>query len=294
MNFIDKLENNEQTLGGSYIPHDVFYIAPTLPQPGSLLYQISRAGIVCRTPPDFSIARHNLYPFHTIHCVISGRGTVQVQNSTIPVSRGDLFLLPALEAHHYCSDTADPLGLVWIEFCGGDSQKLVQYAFQQNGPIFRGQVFQKVLELCTSLLYQPLPLPVDKTSCIIHELLVLLYMTCPQQMAQQDLTMQRVFAYIDSHLQESLKLNSIAKVFGYNATYFSTFFAQNAGMYFSKYLLQRRIHQACHLLTTTNWPIEQIAYALGFCDASHFAQRFRASEHISPLQYRKKNSHFSK
>ena len=132
MRYVDHVEKNDRTLGGAYIPHDVFYIAPFPAQPDGILYQMNRAGIVCCTPPDFQIGRHDAYAYHLIHCVISGRGTVTLGDQTYRLQRGQIFLLPAYEAHNYCSDPKDPMGLVWIEFCGGDSNRLVKASMDRS------------------------------------------------------------------------------------------------------------------------------------------------------------------
>ena len=52
----------------------------------------------------------------------------------------------------------------------------------------------------------------------------------------------------------------------------------------------RRVHieQVARMLTETNLPVSQIAFALGFDGVDHIARYFRREKGISPLKYRKK------
>ena len=58
------------------------------------------------------------------------------------------------------------------------------------------------------------------------------------------------------------------------------------GTTFSKYVMNRKISHACYLLETTSWSVERIAQELGFCDISHFIQRFKAIKGVTPMAYR--------
>ena len=62
--------------------------------------------------------------------------------------------------------------------------------------------------------------------------------------------------------------------------------AKNMGITFSKYIMQRKMSHACHFLETTTWSVDRIAHELGFCDISHFIQRFKAIEGMTPRAYR--------
>ena len=61
------------------------------------------------------------------------------------------------------------------------------------------------------------------------------------------------------------------------------------GISFAKYVMNRKISHACYLLDTTNWSVERISQELGFCDISHFIQRFKAHEGMTPIAYRSSN-----
>lgn len=82
-------------------------------------------------------------------------------------------------------------------------------------------------------------------------------------------------------------LEDYARRFGYSRRYIGKKFFTVMGISFSDYIRNARISKAKTLLRQTDTPMSQIAEAVGFCDACHFAKTFRATEGISPLAYRK-------
>ena len=278
-------QDGRELVGGC--PHDIFYIAPTPIDLDGLYMQVNRAGITCRTPQDFLINRNDTYRFSVVHCVFSGRGSVTARGRTYPLEKGQLFVLAAHEPHTYGSDAEDPMGLAWVEFGGGGSTPMVQHLLDQNGPVFGREVFQDVMSLCTSILYHPEPRG-PKISGILYDMLIQLCAVAEGK-GRQSTANQEVLKYIEDHLGSHLTLAEVAAQFGYHPSYFSTRFTKLTGMPFSKYVMCRRMSHACLLLMTTQLSIEQIAQGLGFYDISHFTQRFKAAEGITPSRYRKES-----
>ena len=55
-----------------------------------------------------------------------------------------------------------------------------------------------------------------------------------------------------------------------------------------QYQRKLRMHQACHLLVTSDRAITDIAHGLGYSDHSHFTREFRRSHDLPPLAYRQR------
>lgn len=280
------VEYDEDLPEGAFIPHDVFYISPMPIRLDGLYYQVNRAGITCRTPSDFVIRRTDGYLFGTIHCVIGGKGSVSVRGNTYSVEKGQLFVLSAYEHHLYRSDPKDPMALVWVEFGGGDSDRMVRHILENGGPIFGGEVFQTVMSLCTSLLYRTNS-SAPTVSQTLYEMLIALCKAVDIGNDVHAAKNQAFLDYIDEHLCERLSLAQVAGAFGYHPAYFSSRFTQVGGMPFSQYVLHRKMSRACYWLMTTNWPLDQISQKLGFYDVSHFTQRFKTVTGVTPARYRK-------
>lgn len=265
-------------------PHDEYYIAPKAVDLNALYMQVNRAGIVLRTPEDFVISRDDAYRYGLIHCVIHGRGSVSCRGHMYSVEAGQLFVLAPNEGHIYSSDPRDPLGLVWVEYGGGNSAQLTTHVLDVSGPVYSGGTFMDVMNLCTSILYQP----VREGPAISLKLYEILMCLCKQVeiVATGRPVNQDILKYIDDNIDRRLSLTEISQAFGYHPAYFSSFFSRMMGTTFSRYVMTRKISHACYLLETTPWPVERIAQELGFCDISHFIQRFKALKHTTPMAYR--------
>ena len=265
-------------------PHDDYYIAPKPVDLNAIYMQVNRAGIVLRTPSDFVITRDDAYRYSLIHCVIHGRGSVSCRGHMYNVHSGQAFVLAPNEGHLYSADPRDPMGLVWVEYGGGNSSQLTTHILDMGGPIYDGGTFVDVMNLCTSILYQPVHAG-PGTSVKLYEILMCL---CQQvEISSNKRTVNHeILKYIDENIDHRLTLTEIAQAFGYHPAYFSSFFSKMMGTTFSRYVMNRKISHSCYLLETTAWPVERIAQELGFCDISHFIQRFKAIKGVTPMGYR--------
>jgi AraC-like DNA-binding protein len=58
-----------------------------------------------------------------------------------------------------------------------------------------------------------------------------------------------------------------------------------------QFILKVRVQAACHLLSTTDKTLTDIALKCGFCDQSYFTRQFRSFLDISPKKYRQRWHH---
>ena len=277
-----KEQDNRALVDGC--PHDLFFISPIPIRLDGIYMQVNRAGFTSHTQTDFHITRTDSYSFNVVHCVTGGSGGVKFRNRRYALKRGNVFVLPAREAHEYWSDADNPLGLVWVEFAGGNSTTLTEHILSLGGPDFGKGIFQPVMNLCTSVLYHE-DLFSPKISRILYDMLMEFCIEL-EQSRTCEVSDQKIVNYIDRHLDKPLTMKEVAQEFGYHPSYFSSLFSKAMGMPFTKYVFGRRINRACFLLVTSKWSIERIAQELGFYDESHFCTRFKSAMNMSPLRYR--------
>ena len=91
---------------------------------------------------------------------------------------------------------------------------------------------------------------------------------------------------IDRDLSKTLDVAALARELGCTAAYLSRLFQKAFGFSPTAYQLRRRCERARLLLTRDETPIGEIAAALGFHDASHFAKHFRRQSGTSPQRFR--------
>lgn len=99
---------------------------------------------------------------------------------------------------------------------------------------------------------------------------------------------QSTCEYIETHLEEDLTAELLAKRVGYSDYYLSRVFKKETGFSMDEYTRNARIERAKILLTSSQTPIQDIAEALGFSGRNYFAVTFRRVTGMPPATYRKK------
>lgn len=109
-----------------------------------------------------------------------------------------------------------------------------------------------------------------------------------KQLTSQDISqLQDVTAYLNDHYAFEIPLERLARIACMGTTKLKTSFKQLHGCTITEYIQQRRMSQAEHLLINTDFTIGQIAEMIGYSTSSRFAELFRKSTGILPVEYRK-------
>jgi AraC-like DNA-binding protein len=98
--------------------------------------------------------------------------------------------------------------------------------------------------------------------------------------------LQPLFAYLEQHYPEKLRLRDAARRCGMSNSYFMSFFKRVTGQSFVSYVIHFRVARAQVLLVNTDMAASEISQVVGFCDQSHFGLVFRNLVGVSPLAYR--------
>ena len=93
--------------------------------------------------------------------------------------------------------------------------------------------------------------------------------------------------YASALYTRPLTLNELAGVAGLAPNYFLRMFHALFGQTPHQYLTSLRLERACHLLRSTEKPITEICYAVGYSSPGSFSTLFRQHIGLSPRQYRK-------
>ncbi len=96
----------------------------------------------------------------------------------------------------------------------------------------------------------------------------------------------RIKRYIDSHYQDDITLDSLAKMAHLNKYYFVHAFTKFYGQSPIQYLTAIRLKTSKDLLESSDYTISEIAQLSGFSSPSYFAQCFRKNCGMTALAYR--------
>lgn len=95
--------------------------------------------------------------------------------------------------------------------------------------------------------------------------------------------------YIESHTDQELTLENLARLVGYSESHLSRKFKEEMGVTIRTYIQYARVERAKTLLITTADPIGKIALDLHFCSSSHFSDVFCDVTGQKPAQYRREH-----
>jgi AraC-like DNA-binding protein len=96
-------------------------------------------------------------------------------------------------------------------------------------------------------------------------------------------------SFIDENFASELDLDKLANVACLSPHYFLRLFKQVFHKTPHQYMTDLRINYAAELLATTNLPITQICFEVGYTSLGSFSDLFRRRTGISPLAYRRRH-----
>lgn len=100
-------------------------------------------------------------------------------------------------------------------------------------------------------------------------------------------SLRDVVGYIADHYAFDLPLERLASIARMSESKFKTCFKRQFGCTVTQYIQGRRMSQAEHLLIDTDFTMGQIAQMIGYTTSSRFAELFKKSTGILPIEYRR-------
>lgn len=108
--------------------------------------------------------------------------------------------------------------------------------------------------------------------------------------SQSTIRIKELMDFVVEHYQERITLEQAAEIMHMSPKYFSSFFTKTFLISFVQYVNHYRIDQACILLKTTDLPVMEIAFEVGFENFSYFIRKFKEIRGYTPKEYRKRMS----
>ena len=97
----------------------------------------------------------------------------------------------------------------------------------------------------------------------------------------------RVRGFIESHLDEAIRVEDLSEMVRLSAAHFSRAFKRSIGEAPHTYLVRRRLDRARHLMLTSDTALSEVALACGFADQAHLSRLFRRCTGQSPAAWRR-------
>lgn len=100
----------------------------------------------------------------------------------------------------------------------------------------------------------------------------------------------RAAGFIDAHLEEMVSLKTLAEVLSTSESTLERACREATGLTVGKYVQQKRMEMAIHLLKNTSLPIASVADKCGFENYNYFSRWFKETAGKSPREYRKEGA----
>lgn len=244
---------------------------------------------------DRHISKRSHLESYLFFIVLSGQGTVTIENVTHELHAGDHVFLDCRRPYAHESSDEQPWELLWVHFYGKAMEGYSEYFIRHQRPhIFHPPgsspfpaLIQQILELERTRSANRELLEDD----LLHRLVTCL-LTCPltgdTSESSISIKIQEIRRYLDEHFTDKLSLDELANRFYISKYHMSREFKKAFGTTLVSYLTSQRITKAKEMLRFTDLQIETIARECGIEDNSYFNKVFQKAEGITAREYRRK------
>ncbi|MDF2924169.1 MAG: transcriptional regulator, AraC family [Paenibacillaceae bacterium] len=259
---------------------------------------------------SFELGEHD-HEFMEFNYVSEGSGYQHIEGQVIPVTKGDLFLLPIGASHVFRPGSISPQRrhllvyncLFGNEFrskletaSGGQREILSMLDGTEENRWFHWKdqdgTFQKIF----NILYEEFIRKGPYYQLLMQsELLkLLIYLTRQQsggtaigQQGKREEGLDQTVEWIKQHCTEGISIRQAAQHAGLSERQFRRRFQARTGMSYTDFVHRERIERICSLLETTDEPVSAIAAKAGYQDIKFFNRLFKRKTGVTPRQYRR-------
>lgn len=232
-----------------------------------------------------------------IYCS-DGMGWLQIENRTVNIRAGEIFVIPIDTPHSYGADAKNPWSIYWVHVSGYLRMEMGKAIMRDSWERYeaihagvseeRNTIFKQII---TTLLKG-----YSAGNLTFANLSLSYYLTTfinPENIRQQNNavpkmnTADKAILFMQKHLSEAITLENIAGSVNLSVSFFSRKFKEDTGYPPIAYFNYLRIQKACQLLHFSDLRINEVASQIGIDDPFYFSRLFKQQMGISPVTYRK-------
>jgi AraC-like DNA-binding protein len=267
--------------------------------PGCLVPELKMVGYDQFVRASATLGEHVHHDAYEICYLLAGSVEWWAGDDVTEVGPGEVYITRPNERHGGTDAFMHPCELLWIQvafpLAGLTKPDAAALAAAFAGINLRtfpaSQGVAKGIEAILDEHDAPGVLATVAVRAAIHEMLV-------QVLRDHDAATQRASArsesdvirravrWMDEHLTEDYAIDDVAAAVGLKPSRFHERFATETGFTPAEHRTRQRVRRAKQLLRTTEAPVTDIAFSLGFSTSQYFATVFKSQVGLTPVAYR--------
>ena len=204
--------------------------------------------------------RDVISPFFRLYFVTEGTAQIELPTGLYQLKPKHMYLIPAFTKHNNICDS---------HFC-----HYYMHIYEEN-------LKQNVLKNKQRAFYDKV-----ESRGIVYQLLAHFIKRAQEKSKNGDERLEKALAYIHNHINENLNINELAELTCLSKAHFIRLFKQEVKTTPLQYINRRKMEMAQLTLVTSDTPVKDIAFALGFEDYSYFNRLFKKMVGTTPQEYR--------
>ena len=240
-----------------------------------------------------SEAQHRHLDRHVLYFVFDGEGSLFLQKRSIPISKGDLTVIPSGTYYATTTNNKQTCRLYYISFTCTNLAPLLQHAgLTKQNPLIHiatdyiERMMKRIFKLMSVNSYSS----IMKANILFCEIFYKLFTLVPENNVSQKKAppsyVQQAEEFIKKHYATDISVNDVSQALHISRTYLSAIFKKDKGTTLQNYLTTHRVVKSYNLLINTELSITEIAIRVGFNNSVSYYRQFKSITGISPKQYR--------
>jgi len=273
--------------------------------------------VYCISNGDVSGKIEHSHEYMQVWYVLSGSCEHFINNTSIPLTRGDVFILPPFVSHKISVDNENGVKIIGCEFLTSfinenipnDGKWLSLFDFTYIEPFLvsnenvrprlhlSGKVQAKVEELMEEMLNEYENEQKYYEINIKAEVLKLLAIIAREYDRNDDIensdiiekyreAVNKAIDFINNNFTQKIYMDDVCKIAMMSQTYFCYIFKQITGKTMVEYINSLRMKKVIDSLRDSNKSITEICFECGYKDLAYFNKVFKKETGISPRSFR--------
>ncbi len=227
-----------------------------------------------------------------------GRGCFKKKNRQWDLSPGTAYVCCGFEpgvSYFYPPDAAEPWTFWWLSFKGQNAEIMLKDLINNYGSIYQiapAHPLIKRLNEWLELSNDDHFIAPHQGSAMIFDLINMLAEVHAKKRDErnQSQLILKAKQLILKRLEKNISCRELASILGVSREHFSRQFKTESGITPVEFIVKRKISEACGMLKETGMNCKEIAFQLGYENASNFIRAFKKYQQMTPLEFRKKGA----